>query len=168
MLIKRGEIMANITSNINATLSRVNDPVIQNRLMMVRDAYHKPLRDVAASYGCTHGKVDFWKKRYEQLGLRGLHTIKQPGRPRKITPEQENKIRRAVRKHNIKQGWRTKQIRQLIHEEAGVKYSFRHAIRITQSWGLAKIKPRPRYSFSKQEDRDTFIKKTKATWHVSH
>lgn len=159
--------MANITSKINATLSRVKDPVIQNRLMMVRDSYHQPLRNVAASYGCTHGKVDFWKKRYEQFGLKGLYTKKQQGRPKKIKPEQEQKLRRIVRKHNIKQGWRTKQIRQLIHEEAGIKYSFRHTIRITQSWGLGKIKPRPRYAFSKQDERDEFVKKTKNFWHVN-
>lgn len=160
--------MANITSNINAALKRIKEPVIQNRLMMVRDAYHQPLREVAASYGCTHGKVDFWKKRYEKLGVRGLHTKKQPGRPKKISPDQEKRLRRVVRKHNIKQGWQTKQIRQLIHEEAGVKYSFRQAIRITQSWGLGRIKPRSRYAFSKQEDRDEFIKKTKNFWHANH
>lgn len=160
--------MSNITSEINAALSRIKEPVIQNRLMMVRDAHRQPLRDVAASYGCTHGKVDYWKKRFDQFGVRGLYTKKQPGRPRKITPQQEKKLRRTVRRHNVKQGWRTKQVRQLINEEAGVKYSIRQTIRITQSWGLGKIKPRPRYAFSKQEDRDHFIKKTKNTWHVNH
>lgn len=166
--VKRGEIMANITSEINATLSRIKEPVIQNRLLMIRDTYKKSLRDVAATYGCTHGKIDYWKKRFDELGVRGLYTKKQTGRPKKITLEQEKKLRRTVRRHNIKQGWQTKQIRQLIHEESGVKYSFRQAIRITQSWGLGKIKPRPRYAFSKQEDRDEFIKKTKNFWHVNH
>lgn len=160
--------MANITSEINTSLKRIKDPVIQNRLLMVRDTHHQPLRDVAASYGCTHGKVDYWKKRYEQFGVRGLYTKKQQGRPKKITVEQEQKLRRIVRKHNIKQGWQTKQVRQLIHKEAGVKYSFRQTIRITQSWGLGKIKPRPRYAFSKQKDRDDFQKKTKNFWHVKH
>lgn len=160
--------MANITSEINASLKRINKPVIQNRLLMIRDAYNKPLRDVAASYGCTHGKVDYWKKRYEKSGVLGLYTKKQTGRPKKISQKQETHLRRTVRRHNIKQGWQTKQIRQLIYEEAGVKYSFRQAIRITQSWGLGKIKPRPRYAFSKQEDRDDFIKKTKNFWHVNH
>lgn len=160
--------MANITSEINASLKTIKNPVIQNRLLMVRDAYKQPLRDVAASYGCTHGKIDYWKKRYDNFGVRGLYTKKQQGRPKKITPEQEKKLRRTVRRHNIKQGWQTKQIRRLIYQEAGVKYSVRQTIRITQSWGLGKIKPRPRYVFSKQEDRDHFIKKTKATWRVNH
>lgn len=152
--------MANITSEINATLSRIKDTVIQNRLMMVRDSYHQPLRDVAASYGCTHGKVDYWKKRYEQLGMRGLYTKKQSGRPKKISVEQEKKIRRMVRRHNIKRGWRTIYISSTIKEETGVKYSRRQVIRISQSWGLSKIEPRPRYAFSKKEDRENFIKKT--------
>lgn len=152
--------MANITSEINATLSRIKDPVIQNRLMMVRDSYRQPLRDVAASYGCAHGKVDYWKKRYEQSGMRGLYTKKQSGRPKKISVEQEKKIRRIVRRHNIKRGWRTIYISSTIKEETGVKYSRRQVIRISQSWGLSKIKPRPRYAFSKNEDRENFIKKT--------
>jgi len=159
--------MSNITSKINATLKRINEPLIRERMLMVRASYSEPLRDVAASYGCTHGKVDYWKKRYERLGLRGLYTKVQPGRPKKINQEQEMKMKRTVRKHNLKQGWKTTQVRQLIHEEAGVKYSVRHTIRIVQSWGLAKIKPRSRYAFSKQEDREAFLKKTRATWHVS-
>lgn len=159
--------MATIISEINATLKRINDPVIRERMLMVRATYSEPLRDVAASYGCTHGKVDYWKKRYQKSGLRGLYTKLQTGRPKKITFEQEKKIRRTVRKHNIKQGWRTKQVRQIIHEGTGVKYSVRQTIRIVQSWGLAKIKPRSRYAFSKQEDRNEFIKKTRNTWRVN-
>ena len=126
------------------------------------------MRNVAKTFGYTHGKVDYWKKRYEKQGVRGLYTKPRSGRPPKINPEQGVEIKRIVRKHNIKQGWRTQQVRQLIVEKTGVRYSFRHSIRIVQSWGLAKIKPRPRYAFSKKEDRDEFIKKTRTTWHVSH
>lgn len=160
--------MANITSSINATLKRIKDPVIRERLMMIRASYKEPLRDVAASYRCTHGKVDFWKKRYEKQGLKGLQTKLKNGRPKKISANVETKIRRMVRKHNIKQGWRTKQVRSIIHQEAGVKYSFRHTIRIIQSWKLSKITPRPRYAFSKKEDRKAFLKKTSPTWHINH
>lgn len=150
------------------TLRRIRDPVIRERLLMVQESQTSPLREVAARFGCTHGKVDYWLKRYEAKGLRGLYTKTRTGRPPKITTEQTAHIRRTVTKHNIKQGWRTQQVRQLIVEETGVKYCFRHTIRILQSWGLSKIKPRPRYAFSKQEDRETFLKKTRATWHISH
>ncbi len=153
--------------NIKAAIKREKDPEVRERLLMVQASHTRPLRDVAKEHGCTHGKVDFWKKRYEDFGLRGLSTKQKSGRPPKVQPAQVLQIRRAVRKHNVKQGWRTTQVRQLIEEKTGVKYCVRHTIRIVQSWGLAKIKPRPRYAFSKKEDRDTFIKKTRGTWHVS-
>ncbi len=157
----------NKQNQITATIKRVKEPLIRERLLMIQASYSEPLRDVAKKYGCTHGKVDFWKKRYEADGLRGLYTKPRSGRPPKIAKNQSIEIRRIVRKHSIKQGWRTQQVRKVIVEKTGVTYSFRHVIRIIQSWGMAKIKPRPRYAFSKREDRDAFLKKTRATWHVS-
>jgi len=154
-------------NNVKAALKRVKDPHVRERLLMVQASYSNPLRDVAKEHGCTHGKVDFWKKRYESHGARGLTTKPRSGRPAKIKPEQATQIRRIVRKHNVKHGWRTMQVRELIKENTGVRYCFRHTIRIIQTWGLGKIKPRPRYAYSKQEDRDAFIKKTRATWHVN-
>ena len=157
----------NKQTKIKSDIKRIKNPVIKERLLMVQASYNEPLRDVAKTFGYTHGKVDYWKKRYGKQGVRGLYTKPRSGRPPKINSEQSVEIKRIVRKHNIKHGWRTQQVRQLIVEKTGVKYSFRHSIRIVQSWGLSKIKPRPRYAFSKQEDRDEFIKKTRDTWHVS-
>lgn len=158
----------NSMSAIRVSVKRVKDPVVRERLLMVHAAQREPLRDVARTFRCVHGKVDYWKKRYERYGLKGLQTKSKSGRPKKITPEQEQKLRRIVRKHNVKHGWKTTKVRQLIAEESGVKYSFRHTIRIVQSWGMSKIKPRPRYAFSKSTDREAFLKKTPATWHVVH
>lgn len=152
--------MSLILRKIKATLKRVKDPLIRERLLMVQESYKKPLRDVAITFGCTHGKIDYWKKRYKGGGLRGLQTQPKSGRPKKITPEQEKKIRKKVRKHNPKRGWRTMHVKTAIYEETGVKYCKRQVIRIAQSWGLSKIRPRQRYAYSKKEDRDAFIKKT--------
>lgn len=153
--------------NIRTALKTVKDPRIRERLLMVQAAQKQPLREVARTFRCVHGKIDYWKKRYEKFGLKGLHTRPRSGRPQKITQQQSAELRRIVENHNMKRGWRTQSVRSLIVEKAGVKYSFRHTIRIIQKWGLAKIKPRPRYVFSKEEDRDEFLKKTRATWHVS-
>ena len=157
----------NKQTKIKSDIKRIKNPVIKERLLMVQASYNEPLRDVAKTFGYTHGKVDYWKKRYGKQGVRGLYTKPRSGRPPKINSEQSVEIKRIVRKHNIKHGWRTQQVRQLIVEKTGVRYSFRHSIRIVQSWGLSKIKPRPRYAFSNQEERDEFLKKTRATWHVS-
>lgn len=152
--------MNSILRKIKATLKRIKDPVIRERLLVVQESYKKPLRDVALAYGCTHGKVAYWKNRYKEEGLKGLKTKPKSGRPKKITPEQEQKIKRKIRKHNPKRGWRTVYIRSTILEETGVRYCKRQIIRIAQSWGLSQIKPRQRYAYSKEEDREAFIKKT--------
>jgi transposase len=154
-----GGIVVSPISKIRSSLRRVKDPVIRERLIMVQATYEGPLRDAGKKFGCVHGKVNYWKKRYEKHGVRGLYTKPRSGRPPKITQEQSMQLRRTVRKHDVKNGWKTQRIREFIYKKTGVKYSFRQTIRITQSWGLAKIKPRPRYAFSKQEDRDTFLKK---------
>jgi transposase len=135
---------------------------------MVQASHEMPLRDAAAKFGCAHGKIDFWKKRYDQNGLRGLYTKLRDGRPPKTTDEERAKIRRVVRKHNPARGWRTQGVRELIVKETGVMYSLRHTIRIIQSWGMSKVKPRPRYAFSKEEDRKAFLKKQRPTWHISN
>ena len=152
---------------ISRTLKRIKDPELRERLLMVQAAQEMPLREAAKKFGCTHGKIDFWKKRYELHGMKALYTKQRSGRPPKIGEEEAAKLRRIVRKHNPMKGWRTQGIRELIAHEAGVTYSFRHTIRIAQSWGMSKVKPRPRYAFSKEEDRQVFLKKQKPTWHAS-
>ena len=148
---------------IKSTLKRIKDPVIRERLLMVKEAYQKPLRNVAERFCCTHGKVAYWKNRYKEHGLKGLKTKQRSGRPPKVNKELAVKIKRKVRKHNIKRGWRTKHVKEIIYKEAGVLYSSRQVIRISQSWGLSQIKPRPRYAYSKKDDRGEFIKKTKVS-----
>jgi transposase len=147
-------------SKVKSTLKRVTDPVIRERLLMVQSAIKHPLRDAAREFGCVHGKIAYWKNRYLKHGLKGLYTMPRSGRPSKMKPEQIKLIKRKVRRHNPKQGWTTKHIRSLIHKEAGVAYTSRHVLRISQSWGLSQIKPRKRSAYSKQEDREAFIKKT--------
>ena len=149
------------------SLKRVKDPVIRERLLMVKAGSEKPLREAAAGFGCTHGKIDFWVKRFEKFGLRGLKTKNRPGRPRQITDEQEIVLKQTVQKKNLRGGWRTKHVRELIRKEAGVKYSERHTIRVLQRWGMSRLKPRPRYAYSKESDRKQFLKKPRATWHAS-
>lgn len=150
-------------SKVKAALNRVSDPVIRERLLMVQASYRKPFRTVADEFGCTHGKARYWRVRYDEYGLRGLYTKPRSGRPRKISEKELMRLRKVVRKHDPKQGWTTKKVRQLIWEETGVRYCERQVIRISQWWGLSQIKPRPMYAYSKKEDREEFLKKTSVT-----
>lgn len=148
-------------------MKTVDNPVVRERLLMVQAALEKPLRQAAEEFGCTHGKVDFWKKRFEEFGVRGLYTKARPGRPRKISEEEERVIKKTVSKKNLTNGWRTVHVRELIIKKTDVEYSTRHTIRILQRWGLARITPRMRYAHSEEKERAAFLKKTRPTWHVS-
>jgi len=151
----------NEIKKIRQTLKRVKDPVIRLRLLIVQASFKEPLRDVGYTFGCTHGKVAYWKNRYIKEGLRGLQTKPRSGAPKKLTKKQETNLKRKIRKHDIKKGWNTKRIRKVIYEDTGIKYSLRQVQRISHLWGLSQIKPRPRYAYSKKEDRAAFIKKTR-------
>ena len=153
--------MKSILSKIKADLKVVNDHVLRERLLMVHEACKFDLRTSGNTFGCTHGKVAYWKNRYLKQGIKGLHTKERSGRPSKLNPKIALIIRRRVRKHNSKKGWTTKHIREEIHKESGVKYCKRQVIRIAHKWGVSQIKPRPIYAHSKQKDREEFIKKTK-------
>jgi transposase len=160
-------IFMSVLSNVRRCLKTVDDPVVRERLLMVQAACELPLRHAADKFGCTHGKVDFWKKRFEERGVRGLRTKPRAGRPRKIGHEEELLLKKTVKKKNLKQGWRTVHVRELIAKKTNVDYSIRHTIRILQRWDLSRITPRPRYAHSKEDEREAFLKKTRPTWHVS-
>lgn len=153
--------MKSVLSKIKSDLKRIKDPVIRERLLIVQEAFKYNLRDAAATFGCTHGKVAYWKNRYKKEGIREMYTKEKSGRPSKMNHEIALKIKRKVRRHNIKKGWTTKHVRNEIYKEAGVKYCRRQVIRISQKWGLAQITPRKRSAYSKKENREEFLKKTK-------
>ena len=148
-------------NKIQKSIKSTKDPVIRERLLMVQASLKEPLREVAKDFACVHGKVAYWKNRYLKQGLRGLETKQRSGAPKKLTKEQETRLKRKIRKHDPKNGWNTKRIRKVIYEDTGIKYSVRQVQRISHLWGLSLIKPRPRYAYSKKDDREAFLKKTR-------
>lgn len=153
--------ISSITQKISLALSGVTDHVIRERLLIVKASFKKPLREVASEFVCTHGKVAYWKNRYLKLGLRGLYTKERSGRPSKLEPKLEAKIRIKVRRHNPKHGWTTKLVREYVKNKSRISYSERQTQRLSHKWGLTQIKPRKRSAYSKKEDREAFLKKTK-------
>ena len=73
-------------ANIKTALKRTKDSQIRERLLMVQSSYEQPLRDVAKTRGCTHGKIDFWKKRGQEppATLAGLDILRIP--PKRQVP----------------------------------------------------------------------------------
>lgn len=134
-------------STINRALKRTKDPAVRERLFMLK-AYYRigNLRDAADESGCSHGKVKYWKDRFESDGVRGLLTRIPPGRPTDVPKEKLKEIKHSVIRQSAKEGWSVAHLRAYIGTEGGKLYSLTHTVRIATSWGLAMITPRPRYA----------------------
>ncbi len=146
-------------SKINKSLKKVKNPVIRERLLMLKTYYQgNSLRDSGDYHGCSHRKIAYWKDRYESKGLLGLETKPKPGLPPKLDQKKSLEIRREILKKISKEGWETKQIREYIKQRSGVIYSLRHIVRIAQKWGFSQIKPRPQYLYAKKGEKRIFLK----------
>jgi len=147
-------------SKINRSLERVKDAETRERLMLLKRYYQsRSLRDTAQEYRCSHGKVKYWKDRYETEGVRGLLTQEKSGRPPDVDHRKLETIRQAVKQKCRKEQWVVEQVREFIKKKSGKQYTLRHTIRIIQSWGFSMITPRPQYAHaaSKAQQR-AFLK----------
>jgi transposase len=147
-------------SKINRALTTIKSLEIKERLMLLKFYYRSgSLREVAREYRCSHGKVKYWKDRYESEGLKGLSTQDKSGRPLSVSPAKMIKIKKAVENKCKKESWSVDQVREYIKKKGGKQYTVRHTSRIIHSWGLAMIKPRPQYAHaaSRSEQR-AFLK----------
>jgi len=103
-----------ILKGIRQSLKRIKEPVIRERLLMVQASYKEPLREAVQTFCCVHGKIAYWRRRYDSHGLRGLKTKPRSGRPSKMSKAKAMKIKRKVRKHNVTRGWQTKMIKDVM------------------------------------------------------
>lgn len=72
----------------------------------------KSTYEAAGTLHCPQSKAAYWKKRYEEEGLAGLRTRKQPGNPPKNPKEKMEEVRRILEEG---EWWTTKTVRELIH-----------------------------------------------------
>lgn len=108
-------------------------------------------RDVSDTLEISVGKVPFWKKRFEKEGFKGLKNKPKSGKPCKLSKRIFNNLADRLKrlkgkdKEVIVAGWNTKQIRDVIEEHAGVKYSLRQVRRLNRKMGLSLITPRTKH-----------------------
>lgn len=134
-------------SNLNRALGKTKDSDIRERLMLLKQYYQAgSLRDTAQENQCSHGKIKYWKDRYETKGWRGLATQQKSGRPSDVGRQKLETIRQAVEQKCKKEQWAVEQVREFIKKKSGKQYTIRHTTRIIQSWGLSMITPRPQYA----------------------
>lgn len=98
-----------------------------------------------------------WLERFDEHGIEGLKTMERSGRPPKLDGRAMATVQRKVLRNES--GWTIREVREFIHNEAGVTYSERHVYRLMNRWGLRTIVPEKRLvNKASREERISFKK----------
>jgi len=130
-------------SVLEAAWKAEKDLKIRERILMVLKL-HDGLSsyDVSRQHNCPHSKVLYWKYRFEEEGLAGLHDRPKSGRPPKVSSREIERIKRIV---EGKEYTTATEVLKLVHERTGVRYSLMHITRLLHSWGLSRKRPDRRH-----------------------
>jgi transposase len=85
--------------------------------------------------------------RFMERGIDGKDSIKQEGRPPRLTKLQRRQLLRRLERgppHNASGLWTTKEVRELIRQKYGVKYAHSHVWELLTAAGFSLQTPRPR------------------------
>lgn len=96
-----------------------------------------------------------WRQRFNKEGYEGLKTKEKPGRKRKLTEEEIEKLIEILHQ---KEYWTTKGVRDLIDKEFKVNYTTRHVSRILRKIGMNYQKPYEN-DYRKPKNADEILKK---------
>ena len=103
--------------------------------------------------------------RFEERGLDGKNTVKQPGRKPALSIRQRGQLVKELERgapHSNSGLWDTKEVRELIRKKFGVKFVSQHVWRILVACGFSLQRPRPRhYKTATLEEIKRFKKKSK-------
>jgi len=117
------------------------------------------LRKIGDMLEIPHTKAYYWVKRYEQYGMKGLNTKKQPGKIPLLRKEDLSEIKhflisnKPIRYNGLSSGWTSREVKSHIQKEFNIHYSLRHIERLLHNLGFSLITPRTRNvkaSLSKQ------------------
>jgi len=95
--------------------------------------------------------ASYWLDRYNTAGIEGLRNKPKSGRPTELPKDVILKIRKKLSEN--KQGWSTKQVKNMLVKEGGVQYHYTHVCRLLHKWGFKQKVPRKIHvnTASKQE-----------------
>jgi transposase len=107
------------------------------------------LSAVARQVGAAVSAVWQWRETFRRKGARGLAAKPAPGRPRRLTVSQRQRLpkllARGARRHGYANDlWTTRRIARVIAREFGVDYHSAHVSRILADLGWSCQKPERR------------------------
>jgi transposase len=105
-----------------------------------------------------------WLRRLHEEGIQRRYSIKQPGRPRKLTDEELSHLESVLLKSPQDEGlpflfWTTKLVLHYINQEYNVSYKPRQVRNILYNMGMTCQKPRPEHIKANKRAQEEFKKK---------
>jgi transposase len=103
-----------------------------------------------------------WLKRYDNNNenVQGLKNKPRSGRPPDVSEEKLLEIRKELSENPS--GWKVKQIMNMIHKKAGVRYHEVHVYRLLHKWGFSPKVPGKKFiNAASKEEKEQFKKRLK-------
>jgi transposase len=103
-------------------------------------------KKIAEAMGVSEGAVSQWLKKAKTQGSQALRHQPPPGRPAKLTPQQQAQLPTLLAKGPEAFGfrgqvWTTERVAQMIEHQLGVKYHPAHCSRLLRSVEYSQQKP---------------------------
>ena len=120
-------------------------------LLAMDDEVNREGDAIAGIIGRSPRFVDEWAARYRKGGLAAMRPRKQPGRPPKLTPEQEAQLKArldAGPREGADGGvctLRGKDVCRIVREEFGVTHTLGGIYDVLRRLGYSSLVPRPRH-----------------------
>jgi len=130
---------------------------VLKRLYFVRYRYSGDSVEVASrKVGVTKMIGYTWQQRWNKDGYVGLIPRYGGGRPSKLMEEQKKELKLLLKERD---DWNTNEVRNLINEKFGVKYSLKQVRIILRKFGMKYGKPYPR-DYRRPDNAEELLKKT--------
>lgn len=122
---------------------------------------------VAEIFGHSPRTVQYWVKRFEEIGFAGLEDIPRPGRPARLDESKfelvGQDLRRSPRELGYAQNlWDGKLLSHHLAERLGVHIGVRQCQRLFRQLGFRRRKPRPLIAKADPEAQSKYKKTQKA------
>lgn len=139
-------------------------------LIAVHRKQNKPLDEIAESCGVPRRTVHGTLQRFEKIGINAFESIKQEGRPPRLTKKQRERLLKILEKGNPRTPsklWTSKEVLNLIKRKFNVTYAPQHVWRLLIACGFSLLVPRPRhYKSPGKEVHEAFKKKRAESQHT--
>jgi len=153
---------------LEAACNREKNGEVKARILLVLRVEVDCVRSAQAAreLHMTRAWASKWVRRFQEEGLDGLKTRKRSGRPPKIPSRILMKVRRKITKRP--DGWRAREVREIIRQESSVILSVRQVYRLLHRWSFRPIVPEKRFiRKASREERVAFKKRLDAYYTAS-